>query len=436
MAEDVHLDFKPWPHQRAAHAMRRIIRFLVLVWHRRAGKTLFCINELGLAALQCTKPNGRYGYVCPTLTQAKKVSWQYLRAFARKVPGAIIREGELSVTFPNNARVQLFGADNPDSFRGQYFDGLVLDEVAQMKAQVWGEVLRPALMDRQGWAIFIGTPNGVNLFHELYQRGVRNEEGWGSDLKRWSDTKVLPDAEIEQARREMTEAEWAQEMECDFSAAATDTLIKLDTVLAAQARRLEAAAYVYAAKVVGVDVARYGNDKTAITLRQGLIAHPALEVKKLDTMAVASQVCLVLERETPDACFIDVGGIGAGVFDRVLQLGFEVVPVNFAETAMEERFENRRAEMWWLMADWLKLASIPDDSELSTDLTGPRYTFKNRRGRIQLESKEEMRKRGIKSPDKGDSLACTFYAPVVPKGMRRHSRTVATEYDWRTGKAR
>ena len=184
---------------RALHRAMDAHRFGAVVCHRRFGKTVLALNHLQVAALECQKERPRFAFIAPTYTQAKSIAWDYLVHYSSNIPGVTARVSELTVTYPNGGQVRLFGADNPDSLRGLYFDGLVLDEVAQMKGQVWGEILRPALMDRQGWAIFIGTPYGANLFSELYQRGLKAQDGWGSDMKRWSDTAVLSQNELDQA---------------------------------------------------------------------------------------------------------------------------------------------------------------------------------------------------------------------------------------------
>lgn len=435
METRVDLPFTPYPHQRAAHAMRLACRFLVLVWHRRGGKTVFAVLELVLAALACSRENGRYGYICPQLKQSKGVAWDYLQKFARAIPGVEVNQSELWVQFPNGARVRLFGADNPDAFRGLYFDGVVLDEVADMRPEVWGEILRPALSDRLGWAIFIGTPKGVNLFSELYYRAVKGEDSWGADMKRGEETGVLPPGELEQARKEMTPAQFAQEYDCDFAASVEDVLLKLEDVLVAQRRDLRTEEYDFAAKVLGVDVARYGGDKSVLTRRQGLVCFKQRFRQGLDTMEVAAAVAQDIDEWHPDATMVDVGGIGAGVVDRLLQLGYAPIPVDFGSKANDPRFENKRAEMWWETADWVKAGGcLPSSTDLQRDLTAPRYTYKNHRGRMQLESKDDLRARGLPSPDFGDSLACTFYCPVAPKpkwGEPNEGRggKVASEYD-------
>lgn len=434
MSTTVALDFKPYLHQKAAHAMLGTFRFLVLVWHRRAGKTVFAVVELILAALRCKKERGRYGYVAPFLKQAKAVAWDYLRHFALAIPGCIYNESELSVALPNGAKVRLFGADNPDSLRGQYFDGIVLDEVADMKPSVWGEIIRPALTDRQGWALFIGTPKGVNLFSELYFNALKGQDGWSADLRRASDTGVIPKEELEHAKTSMSASQFAQEMDCDFAAAVDNALILLDDVRAAMDRTLAEHQYNFAAKVLGVDVARYGVDANVAIVRQGLAAFNPESWAGLDTMATASQVARIIDTEKPHATFIDVGGVGGGVVDRLTQLGFSVVGIYFGSSPVREQNENKRAEMWRDMAAWIRAgARLPKVERLAQDLTAPTYSYANARGRFQLESKDDMRDRGLPSPDYGDALCLTFAQPVpIPE----HGRYVTagrghaqTDYD-------
>lgn len=411
----VSLGFTPYKHQREAHRKRK--RWTVLVWHRRAGKTVFAVLELILAALQFKGERGRFGYIGPLLKQAKKTVWDYLKHHTKEVPGRRINESELSITLPNGAQVALFGADNPDSFRGLYFDGVVLDEVADMKPEVWGEILRPALADRHGWALFIGTPKGVNLFSKLYYDALK-DDGWHADMRRASETGVLSQAELDDMRKEMTDDQYAQEMECDFAAAVATALIGLDVALGATRRVVRELDYRDAAKIIGVDVARYGDDRSAIARRQGVAGFEIESYRKKSNTEIASLVAKVHEDWNPDAVFIDASPASYGVIDVLRDLGIKVVEINFGGTPLQEKFEDKRAEMWWEMGDWLKVGCIPNDNELIAELTAPNYTFKNRRGRLQLESKDQMRARGLPSPDKADALALTFAMPVVPAAIR------------------
>lgn len=193
-------------------------RFGCIVAHRRAGKTVASILDLIDAALRCEKPDPRFAYIAPYYAQAKDVVWGYVKRYAGAIPGTMINESELRVDFPNGARLRLYGADNYDRLRGIYLDGVVLDEFADQPPQAWREVIRPALADRQGWALFIGTPKGRNAFFDVYQQAVKSDDWFDLKLKA-SDTGLVPDGELEALKADMSENEYAREMECDFDAA-------------------------------------------------------------------------------------------------------------------------------------------------------------------------------------------------------------------------
>jgi phage terminase large subunit len=190
----------------------------VIVAHRRCGKTVACIQDLILRAMQCRNPNGRYAYIAPLYNQAKDVAWLYLKEYTDGLRAGEPNETDLRVDLINGARIRLYGADNPDRLRGLYLDGLVLDEYADMAPSIWGSVLRPALADRQGWATFIGTPKGRNAFFDLYSRAGLSPDWYAARLLA-SQTGILPESELRDAASEMTPEQFAQEFECSFEAA-------------------------------------------------------------------------------------------------------------------------------------------------------------------------------------------------------------------------
>jgi hypothetical protein len=212
----VDIPYEPRPLQAALH--QALKRFNVLVAHRRFGKTVFCINEIIRKWPECKKPNPRYAYIAPLYKQAKQVAWDYLKHFTRPIPGTTYNEAELRADLPGGGRIQLYGADNPDALRGIYLDGVILDEYAQMNSRMWSEVLRPALSDRKGWAVFIGTPQGHNAFYDLYQ-AAREDKNWYAVVYKASQTDVLEKEELEAAKKEMTSEEYSQEFECSWTAA-------------------------------------------------------------------------------------------------------------------------------------------------------------------------------------------------------------------------
>lgn len=192
-------------------------RFNVLVIHRRAGKTVLAI--LWLIWRVAPTKNGRGAYFAPLFNQAKRVAWDYLQRYAGAIPGTVFNQAELSATFPNGSRIYLLGADNPHAIRGIGLDACVMDEVAQMGPAVWREVIRPALADKKGSALFIGTPFGMaNQFYELY-RDAEGLEDWYRCLLTVNETRALDAEEVEALRREMQPEEFAQELMCDWSAA-------------------------------------------------------------------------------------------------------------------------------------------------------------------------------------------------------------------------
>lgn len=213
--EEVIIPYKPRPHQLQIHDALEVNRFGVAVCHRRFGKSVMAINHLIRAALMCDKPNPRYAYVAPTYTQSKRIAFDYLQQYTRPL-NPQINISELRVDFYGR-RISLYGADNPDSLRGIYLDGVVLDEVGDMNPKVWNEVLRPALADRQGWALFIGTPKGANHFKDFRDR-AESEPGWALLEFRASETGILPQEELDAAKKEMGDDKYAQEFECSFAA--------------------------------------------------------------------------------------------------------------------------------------------------------------------------------------------------------------------------
>lgn len=213
--------YHPRPLQERMHT--QLARFNVIVCHRRFGKTVFSLNELIDRALRNDRKNPQYAYIAPTYGQAKRVAWDYLKDFTRNIPGVSYNESELRVEIARAGRgdkikIWLLGAENPDTIRGIYLDGVVLDEFAEMNPVIWSSVVRPALSDREGWAIFIGTVKGRNHFYDIYHAAIQ-EENWFTALFRASETNVLPQVELDDAAASMSEEEYAQEYECDWGAA-------------------------------------------------------------------------------------------------------------------------------------------------------------------------------------------------------------------------
>lgn len=186
--------------------------------HRRSGKTVSTINDIIRRAIVENKPDGQYGYLGPYRGQVKKIAWNYLKKYAGPLLAGDPNESELWVKLINGAVIQLFGADNPDSLRGAYFDGVVLDEFADIRPTLWSSVVRPMLVDRKGWAIFIGTPKGKNHFWDLW-RDTQKQPDWYHLRLPASESNIVGQDELDAALKDMGVDMFMQEFELSFDAA-------------------------------------------------------------------------------------------------------------------------------------------------------------------------------------------------------------------------
>jgi phage terminase large subunit len=222
---DVFLDF----HDRQQ-------RWAVIIAHRRAGKTVSCINDALWRAITEGKENARYAYIAPYYAQAKSIAFDYLMQFSES---ARVRHNisELWVELFNGARIRLFGADNPDALRGMYLDGVVLDEYADMKPKIWGEVIRPLLADRRGWAVYWYAKGSQYLLRHIPVRHLNPNE-WYCKVLRASQTNIIDQEELDDALKLMTIDQYQQEFECSFEAAILGAIYGTEMRLLTDADRI------------------------------------------------------------------------------------------------------------------------------------------------------------------------------------------------------
>ncbi len=183
------------------------------------GKTYFAILRLIWCALHNPYKLSHYFYIAPTHVQAKRIAFEMLISFVQDIPGSEINRSELSVTFHNNATIKLLGAEQADSLRGIFADGIVIDETALISSQAWSLVLAPTLVDRLGWVIFIGTPmTRMNLFYEQYALAEHEPEYYRC-VYTVEDTDIIPKSEIIRLKRTLKPAEFEQELMCSWDGA-------------------------------------------------------------------------------------------------------------------------------------------------------------------------------------------------------------------------
>jgi phage terminase large subunit len=190
----------------------------IVIAHRRAGKTVSIVTQLIRDAFACPHQSPQCAYIAPTYGMAKRIAWKYFRAFLRDVPGVVFREGELSIELPGDRWIYLLGSENPDRLRGMYLDSACVDEAADCPESLLGQVLRPALADREGKLYLIGTVKGRNYFWRLYERARASSDWFTANLLP-EDTQALPESELALMRREMSEDEYRSEMRNDPAAA-------------------------------------------------------------------------------------------------------------------------------------------------------------------------------------------------------------------------
>jgi len=420
------------PHKYQQEVHEKLKRFSVLVCHRRWGKTYLAIATLIDAAISTDRENLRFGYIAPFQKQAKQVAWDYLKQFALPIHGTVANESETSITFLNGARIRLYGSDNGTAMRGLFFDGVVCDEIADFRPETWPEIIRPALTDsyHKGWCLFIGTPKGLNQFYELYQYAQKDPD-WYAGMYRVDETDILDKEEVKMARNTMADSQYRREFLCDFSASMDNALITIDKVTDASSIKRTEGEIMGSARVLGVDVARFGDDRSVIQKRQGLAALEPKIFDDIDNMTLAGMVAQEIDSYKPDAVFIDAGR-GEGVIDRLRQLGYFITEVNFGGKALNPMYNNKRTEMWDSVKVWLDDGGcLPNHTDLKTDLCVPTYKFDSS-NRMQLESKDEIKKRGGRSPDLGDALALTFAYPVAAKKIGNFGykeEAVLADYD-------
>lgn len=253
------------------------------------------------------------------------------------------------------------------------------------------------------------------------------------------DPKRSPRISIEWARAQIAEYgrdnAWVQAYILGkFPPGGINTLLSPDQVRDAMQRHAQPGAYEAAPKIIGVDVAREGDDRSVLFGRQGVIAFLPTVLRNVDSLQGAGRVAQRWSEWEADACFVDdTGGFGGGWIDQLRALGRNPIGIHFAGGASTKGFANKRAEMWWAMAEWVKGGGcLPNIPELIGELSAPTYSFKG--DAILLEDKKLVKKRLQRSPDLADALALTFAHPVMSRQQQKQASTNALIHEIETGK--
>jgi len=419
----IDFQYHPRPWQKVLHKSRK--RFTIAVCHRRAGKSWAALHELLHCAL--SEPKKQFLYVAPFLSQAKKVMWGPLRERALMIPRAEVRDSEMCVIMPNGSRIWCLGADNADGLRGMYADGIVADEFQLWSPDTLPAVFLPMLAGRNGWLLKMGTPTGIDPLSVDYDK-AKDDPLWCALKFPATETGVFTDEELKIQRDSMPENLYRLEYLCDFDAGSPGQLITGDAVETAMRRELLPEHYRDSPRIMACDIARQGDDSTVICRRQGFQCWEMESFQSADLMFTARKIREAYEMYQPDALFVDGGGVGAGAVDALREMGVPVIEVQFGSKASDPRYGNLRAEMYFSMANWINRGGrLPHDPGLKIELTSMTHKTSDK-GATLMESKEDLKKRGMKSPDKADALAATFAMPVTPKSQV--SSASQARHDW------
>lgn len=308
--------------------------------------------------------------------------------------------------------------ENSEAFAGQHASSsssfYLVDEASGVPAKIY-EVMEGGLTDGEPFIFLFGNPTR----NEGYFFQTHNV-----DRERWI-REVVDSREVSRTNKEQIE-EWVNLYGEDsdfvrvrvrgvFPRRSSQQLIGTEAVEEAMLRVLTDREIAHSPRVLGVDVARYGDNESVIARRQGCQVLELQRFSGLAIMELTGAVVHQIQTFKPHAVFVDEVGMGSGVVDRLNELGYSAIGVSSGSRASDPRFYNKRAECWGLMAEWVETASLPRDAALAQDLTGPEYGYDSQ-GRLKLETKDQMRARGMASPDAGDALAFTFAYPVASPG--------------------
>jgi len=409
--------------------------------HRRWGKDDIAKNHAASSMIQFP---GMYWHCLPEYAQGRKAIWASvdahtgIRGIDQAFPQELRRktkEDEMLIEFINNSTWQVVGSDRYDSLVGAGPRGLVFSEAALADPGAW-DYLQPMVEESGGWVIFISTVRGRNWFYQLGEYAKTNPDWYFADIT-VDDTnvftkdqlKVILEQSIARWGDEIGLAKFRQEYYNDPDVGTFTSFIGSHLVAKGRAYRSEG--HETEAVVWGLDVARQGSDRSVLMERQGRRSKLIATFREPDSMRLASAVAMLWQDARPDALFVDGGGVGGPVCDRLKQfLGPSVQEINFGWSATDPtKYANKRAEMWGRVKDGLGVGlELPDDPELFEELTFPEFTFTNK-NQILLEKKEWMAKRGLRSPDKADALALTYAEPVI---RRKEIEDAQVAEEWET----
>ena len=399
--------------------------------------------------LMSTRPFCKGTLTANTATQLSSKTWAEVAKWTRRcITGHWfnVSTGKGSMKMQNkqypdwSCTAQTCREENSEAFAGQHAENstsfYIFDEASAVPDRIY-EVAQGGLVRGEPMFFLFGNPTrNTGFFKECFGNGKRRH--------RWI-TQQIDSRNVEMTNKAQ-HAEWIKDYGEDsdfvrvrikgqFPRTSARQFIPSDLVDAARGKKIHPSTYIHRPKILGVDIAREGDDQTVIICRQGLATYGLQKFRGLRTQAIAGAIAESIKKYNPDATFLDMGNIGASVYDLLQDWGYDVTGVWFGvEADRKDIYFNKRTEMYGKISNWLaEGGALVDDEDLCSDLIGPLKGFSSKE-QITLERKVDMKKRGLASPDCGDALGLTFAYPVASKKdiMQRHNRRqkqVQIEYD-------
>lgn len=335
-----------------------------------------------------------------------------------------VKDAEYRATY--RADFETWNEFNTEAFAGLHNQGklilVIFDEASAISRPIW-EVTKGALTDENTiilWLVFGNPTLNDGPFFECF----------GSQAHRWRHRHI--DSRTVEGTNKALYKQWEEDEGEDsdffrvrvrgvFPRQGDTQFISSDAVY--RSRHYRAEGFEYLPKILACDVARFGDDQTVIGYRQGRKYVQLEKFRNRDTHFTANRIIYHMQALQPGATVVDAGGVGGGVVDYCNAVGFTVIGFDGSTNAYDQvKYFNRRAETWGKCKAWLEQgAEIPDDEELAQDLTSPQFHYaqgKRAHGAVVLEAKEIMKKRGLRSPDAGDTLCLTFAVDVAPESAQ------------------
>lgn len=403
-------------------------RFGILKWHRRARKTSLAINILIKECM--ANPNHVYMYVAPFRTQAKGLVWMDPNMLFYWLPD--YREGQweryesdLMIKFKNGSLLYLKGADDPGNLRGYNCNGVIFDEFSLMKYTIWSLTFRPIMSeDKNRWALFLYTPRTNTFTIDMESKAMLEEnKDWFYSYLPVSKSKLMDEDELVKARLDMTQSEYDQEYECsDLSA---EQRILINPMLINELTKYVPQFHTER-RIVAVDPASGGDEAVLYYFVNGEV-RDELIVQERDTMILTGFIQEFCIKNKCNSVIIDNIGVGKGVYDRLRERKVDARTFQSAESANnKQRFANKRAEAWYTLMEKMERHEIPafDDRELIKQFSCVGWKIVDSNGKVQIDSKSDIKKRLHASCDRADCFVYGIYGLDYVKEEGKDKRMI------------